>query len=323
MENPDENMGKSIAFGPVPSRRLGRSVGINNIPPKICTFSCVYCQLGRTLKMQVERQGFYQPEEVLRAVSRKLEEAKVAEEKVNYLTFVPDGEPTLDTNLGEEILLLKTLGVPIAVITNSSLIFQKEVREALREADWVSLKVDAANEKVWKMVDRPHGSLNLSAILEGILEFAKDFEGELMTETMLVSGLNDSDSVLKETAEFIGRLLPNKAYISIPTRPPAEKWVKSPDEHGVNNAYQIFSEKVGKVEYLTGYEGNEFALTGDIERDILSITAVHPMREDAVEAFLDRAKAGWNTVRRMVDQKMIIESEYGAKKFYVRRFKRS
>jgi len=111
-----------IAFGPVPSRRLGRSLGINNIPPKICTYSCIYCQLGRTIKMQVEREGFYEPEQILDSVRDKVERARESEESIDYLTFVPDGEPTLDVNLGCEIELLEPLGLKTAVITNGSLI---------------------------------------------------------------------------------------------------------------------------------------------------------------------------------------------------------
>jgi wyosine [tRNA(Phe)-imidazoG37] synthetase (radical SAM superfamily) len=139
-----------IAFGPVPSRRLGRSLGINNIPAKICTFACVYCQLGNTIKMQVKQDSFYPPEEILEDVEEKVAEARARGEKIDYLAFVPDGEPTLDLNLGKEIELLKSVGIPIAVITNSSLIFKENVREALLLADWVSLKVDAVTEEIWR-----------------------------------------------------------------------------------------------------------------------------------------------------------------------------
>ena len=113
---------KRIAFGPVPSRRLGQSLGINNIPPKICTYSCIYCQLGRSLKMQIEREEFYHPEEIFKEVENKIREAMGRGEPIDYLTFVPDGEPTLDRNLGKEIEFLKQVGIKIAVITNSSLI---------------------------------------------------------------------------------------------------------------------------------------------------------------------------------------------------------
>ncbi|MEA3345676.1 MAG: radical SAM protein [Chloroflexota bacterium] len=311
-----------IAFGPVPSRRLGRSLGINNIPPKICTYSCVYCQLGRTIKMQVERQPFYEPEEIVAAVQRKVAAADKAGEAIDYLTFVPDGEPTLDVNLGHEIDLLKPLGIPIAVISNSSLIWREEVREELRKADWVSLKVDAVREEAWRRVDRPPGTLRLDSILEGMLDFARGYEGELMTETMLVEGINDDDECVREIAEFLARLQLDRAYLAIPTRPPAEEWAQPPAEEAINRAYQIFSEKVDHVEYLIGYEGNEFSFTGDIEEDLLSITAVHPMREDAVDEFLARAGAGWAVVPQLVAQDQLVEAEYGGHQFYLRKLRR-
>ena len=203
-----------IAFGPVPSRRLGRSLGINNIPPKICTFACVYCQLGRTLKMQVDRRAFYKPEDVASAVREKVEKATASGEPIDYLTFVPDGEPTLDANLGREIELLKPLGIKIAVITNSSLIWRVDVREDLLGADWVSLKVDAAQEDVWRRIDRPHGSLRLARVLDGMLEFARDYCGELVTETMLARDVNDGEDHVRAVADFLTRLAPagNTAY---------------------------------------------------------------------------------------------------------------
>lgn len=311
-----------IAFGPVPSRRLGRSLGINNIPPKTCTYSCAYCQLGRTIKMQVERQVFYEPEEILHAVQDKVGKAKEAGEPVDHLTFVPDGEPTLDINLGREIKLLKQLGIPVAAITNGSLIWRDDVREDLIEADWVSLKVDAVEEGIWRRFDRPHGSLQLASILERALEFAKVYEGDLVTETMLVAGVNDGEERLGEVADFLARLQSERAYLSIPTRPPAEEWVHAPSEEILNLAYQVLSEKVERVEYLIGYEGNDFALTGNVEEDLLSITAVHPMREDALSAFLARAGAEWAVAHRLVAQGQLVEAKYQGHKFYLRKLEK-
>ena len=310
-----------IAFGPVPSRRLGRSLGINNIPPKICTFACVYCQLGRTLKMQVERCTFYRPEDVVSAVRDKVEKATASGESIDYLTFVPDGEPTLDANLGREIELLKPLGIKIAVITNSSLIWREDVREDLLGADWVSLKIDAAQDEVWRRIDRPHGSLRLAAVLNGMLEFAQDYTGELVTETMLARDVNDGEGHVRAVAEFLARLAPARAYLSIPTRPPAEPRVGAPDEGAINRAYQILGDRVDHVEYLVGYEGNAFAFTGDVEDDLLSITSVHPMREDAVRAFLARAGAAWPVVRSLIDQDQLVETEYAGHRFYVRKLR--
>lgn len=310
----------TIAFGPVPSRRLGRSLGINNIPHKICTYSCVYCQVGRTLKFRLEPSVFYEPEVIAREVGEKIAKAQELSEAIDYLTFVPDGEPTLDLNIGRTIDLLKPLGIKIAVITNGTLIQREDVRAALMNADWVSFKIDAVSEKNWRRINRPHASLKLESILEGMLEFRKGYSGTLVTETMLISDLNDESGNLDSIAAFLGRLKPATAYISIPTRPPAESWVLRPTEEAVAGAHQILGREVARVEYLIGYEGNAFAFTGNPEEDLLSITAVHPMREDAVREFLQRARADWSVVRGLLEQDLIVDTEYEGKTFFIRKF---
>lgn len=309
------------AYGPVPSRRLGRSLGVNNIPPKSCTYSCVYCQLGRTIGMVSERGSFYKPEEILEAVEARIAKAEKANESIDYLAFVPDGEPTMDINFGREIDLLKSCGFKIAVITNSSLLWREEVRDELQKADWVSLKLDSLRDDVWRRCNRPHRALRLNAILEGMLEFSKMYDGILVTETMLVNDLNDGEEQVREIADFLVKLNPAKAYVSVPTRPPAEKWVKQPGEEAVNRAYQIFSNVIDQVECLIGYEGNAFASTGNVEEDLLSITAVHPMREEAVKALLARSQGDWSIIDMLIGGGRLIETEYEGKRFYARRLR--
>jgi len=294
-------------------------LGVNNIPPKVCSYSCVYCQLGRTIKMQSERQTFYEPQEILKEVEEKVTKATQAQEAIDYLTFVPDGEPTLDINLGCDIDLLEPLGINIAVITNASLIWREDVREDLVKADWVSVKVDSTREETWRKINRPHRTLELTTILDGMLEFAETYRGELVTETMLVEGVNDNDDQVREVAEFLTRLKPDTSYLSIPTRPPAEQWAEPPSEEVINRAYQILGKSVEQVEYLIGYEGNAFAFTAGVEEDLLSITAVHPMREEAVEDFLGRASADWSAIHRLIAQGQLIKTEYDGKSFYMRR----
>ena len=308
-----------IAFGPVPSRRLGRSLGINNIPPKICTYACVYCQLGRTNKMQIERQAYDRPDEILGAVRQRATGALEQGEAIDYLTFVPDGEPTLDLNLGIEISALQDLGIPIAVISNASLIWRKDVRAELSAADWVSLKVDAVRVPVWRRIDRPHGGLSLQAILDGIEKFAQEFQGRLVTETMLVQGVNDSELDLVELAGFLEKVQPSTAYLAIPTRPPAEDWVEAAQEESINLAYQLVGERVKQVELLMGYEGNAFSSTGDAEEDLLSITAVHPMREDAVNHLLSKSGSTWDLVTQLIQQGELVELHHLGRRYYLRR----
>ncbi|MBN2102116.1 MAG: radical SAM protein [Candidatus Aenigmarchaeota archaeon] len=305
-----------IAFGPVPSRRLGRSVGVNNIPPKKCTYSCIYCQIGGAYKMGITRREFYEPDHILNEVRKKVVTAKGT---IDYLTFVPDGEPTLDVNLGHEIKLLKKLGIKVAVITNSSLMHSPDVREDLMEADLVSVKVDSTQEDVWKRINRPHGKLNINSILNGLLSFSGEYEGKLITETMLVKGVNDSDENVNRVGSFISELKAEKSYLSVPIRPPAEKSVHIADASTINRAYQILKTKIGNVEYLIGYEGNEFGFSGDVKRDILSTTSVHPMRQDAVEILLKQANCKWSVVNELIEQGQLVETEYNKHKFYMRK----
>jgi len=308
-----------IAFGPVPSRRLGRSLGINNIPPKTCSYSCVYCQLGRTSNMTVKRSHFYRPEDVLREVERKVREAQLRNEKIDYLTFVPDGEPTLDISIGEEIVLLKQIGIPVAVITNASLLWLDDVREDLFEADFISLKVDAVSQDLWRSINRPCRDLKLEKILDGIKQFVKNFKGIIVSETMLIDGINYSNE-FANIANFLRELAKlDKAYIAIPTRPPAEKWVKPAKEEVLNIAFQTFSRVLGsdKVEFLIGYEGNMFAFTGNVKEDLLSITAVHPMREEAVSELLKKANASWQIIDELLRSDELVRLEYEGNTYYM------
>jgi wyosine [tRNA(Phe)-imidazoG37] synthetase (radical SAM superfamily) len=312
-----------IAFGPVPSRRLGRSLGINNIPPKVCTYSCVYCQVGKTRRMRIDRCRFYGPEDIFKSVRKQVKKARKIGESIDYLTFVSDGEPTLDANLGYEIDLLKSLGIKIGIITNASLIFREDVREDLMKADWVSLKFDSIRKPSWHRVNRPHRELVLDLILSGMLDFAKIFPGELASETMLVWDINIDADILKEMAEFLRELNPVKAYLAIPTRPPAEKWIRPPAPEDINVAFQVFHEKLDQVEYLIGFEGNAFAFTGNVEEDMLNITSVHPMRQSAVIELLKKANADWLTVNKLIAQGKLVETDYEGQKFYLRNLKLS
>lgn len=309
-----------IAYGPVPSRRLGRSLGVNNIPHKICSYSCVYCQVGRTRHFQVERSSFFDPSAIAAEVGAKVVAVGEAGETIDFISFVPDGEPTLDVNLASTIERLKPLGTRIAVITNGSLMAREDVRSALGGADWVSLKVDAVTTDTWRRINRPHRALRLEGILEGMLEFRRAYKGTLATETMLVRDLNDDDGSLESVAEFIGRLRPDVAFLSIPTRPPAEPWVRQPSEEIVTRAHGILARHAGEVEHLIGYEGNAFAFTGNPEDDLLSITAVHPMREEAVRELLRKTQADWSVVRSLVREDRLVETAYDGRTYYIRKF---
>jgi len=311
-----------IAFGPVPSRRLGKSLGINMIPPSHCTYSCIYCQLRRTRHMSSTQGHWYDTKDVVEAVAAKLEMAKESGISVDWLSFVPEGEPTLERCIGEQIDGVKSLGVRVAVITNASLLWKSEVRKAIGNADLVSVKIDTVAEQSWKRIARPHGELRLDSVLDGIGRFSCDYDGILLTETMLVAGINDAVEAIISTTDFIKAVKPQKSYIAVPVRPPAETWVKHASEYKVGLTYHLLHESGINTELLVGYEGNEFQHTGNIERDLLSITAVHPMREDAVEEFLKETGGGTVLLDWLLREGKLVENEYGGNRFYLRSLER-
>lgn len=309
-------------FGPVPSRRLGQSLGINNIPYKICTYSCIYCQVGKAIKMQVKRQEFYDPRELINEVGELLHAIRKNQNAPDYITIVPDGEPTLDVHLGKLIDGLKPFNIPVAVITNASLMPWPDVQEDLLKADFVSVKADTFYPETWKKINKPHKHLSLGDILTGIQEFAEVFTGKLVTETMLIQGINDSVQEMTNTAAILKTLHPHTAYLSIPTRPPAYEEVRPASETAVTEAYHIFRKQIPRVELLTGYEGNAFSSTGNFREDILSITAVHPMREDAVMELLRKTGENQSLLEALLNENVMDKLHYGGHAYYLRKFKK-
>jgi len=190
-------------FGLVYSRRLSRSLVVNNVPYKTCTYSCIYCQLGRTTNYAIARKCFYDSVSIVKEIAEFLENFR---ENIDYITLVPDGEPTLDACIGRIIESIKReYSVKVAVLTNASLLWHSDVREDLAEADYVSVKVDTVNEETWKKLNRPHLLLGLREILEGIVEFSKSYKGIVVSETMLVYGVNTNLKHYEDVAEYLKR----------------------------------------------------------------------------------------------------------------------
>jgi wyosine [tRNA(Phe)-imidazoG37] synthetase (radical SAM superfamily) len=312
---------ENLVFGPVPSRRLGRSLGINNIPHKVCSYSCAYCQVGKAVNLQVERREFYSPDFLASQVEKKLNRLG-ANATPDYITIVPDGEPTLDINLGKLIVKLKSFGFPVAVISNASLINRADVQAELMNADYVSLKVDTVNPATWKMINKPYRELNLGSILDSLEAFSKKYLGTLVTETMLIKDLNDSEEEITNLARHLQKVRPELAYISIPTRPTAFANIYAADEAALAMAYAVFSYLCVSAEFLTGYEGNEFASTGQFTDDILSITAVHPMRMDAVMQLMAKSHVPESSLNMLINKGLLKNIDYNGNTFYVRTFKK-
>ncbi len=305
----------------MPSRRLGRSLGVNNVPYKHCTYSCVYCQLGPTTHLTVERRAFYGWEEVVEDVV--LAVARVGPGNLDYVTFVPDGEPTLDINLGREIRGIREgVDVPVAVLTNGSLLSRGDVASDLQEADLVSVKVDAADPGTYSSVNRHHGAIDFGDYVEGVVGFARSFGGTLLTETMLVRGLNDGIGKIRDLARLVARIGPAKAYVAVPVRPPAEAWVRPPEARSLLAAYREFSYRLpGRVELLVGPEEGGFGGSEDDPlAEVLAILSVHPMRlEDVLRTLERHGLDAEGAVGRLLSSGAVELVEYEGRRYLVLR----
>jgi wyosine [tRNA(Phe)-imidazoG37] synthetase (radical SAM superfamily) len=222
-------------FSPVPSRRLGQSLGIDTIPLKTCNWNCVYCQLGRTQPVTNERRGYFPPAEIIAVVAQALEAHRPGE--IDWVTFVGSGEPTLHASIGWLIRQVKTLSdAPVAVITNGSLLYLPDVRDALVAADAVLPTLDAGTPELYRQINRPHPDVTFERLLDGLVAFRRAYQGRLWLEIMLVKGLNDTANALGHIAAAVAHIRPDQVHLNLPTRPPAEPWVQPADEEGLLRA---------------------------------------------------------------------------------------
>lgn len=210
-------------YGPVPSRRLGFSLGVDIIPFKTCTLDCIYCQLGPTAKKTLQRKEYYSQSEILTQIKKKL----ASGQRIDTLTFSGSGEPTLNKILEKLIKKIKKISfIPVAVLTNSTLFTDKTVRSALMSADLVIPSLDAATQEVFLQTNRPCSPLNIEDIVEGLEAFRQEFRGSIWLEIMLVKGVNDSPSHIQKLKESVSRIKPDKIQLNTVVRPPAEKFAQ-------------------------------------------------------------------------------------------------
>jgi len=203
-------------YGPVPSRRLGRSLGVDIVPYKVCSYDCVYCQLGRTTKLTSAPEQLVSAADVIREIEQWLEQGGTAD----YITFAGSGEPTLNAELGEMIRATQKLtNIPLAVITNGSLLGDPEIREAILIADVLLPSLDAGTERTFRAVNRPAPSVSFLGMREGLVQTAQEFPGQIWLETMLVEGVNDSEAELHAMYEVVRRVCPDKLQINTVERP--------------------------------------------------------------------------------------------------------
>jgi wyosine [tRNA(Phe)-imidazoG37] synthetase (radical SAM superfamily) len=210
-------------YGPVPSRRLGFSLGVDILPYKTCTFDCIYCQLGPTLRKSKRRAGYFSAREILSQVTQAI----ATNPYIERITFSGSGEPTLNTQIGGLIRKIKTMTrIPVVVLTNSSFLMRPSVRRALRAADIVVPSLDAVPAGSFRRVNRPLPSIKPADIIKGLTLFRREFSGRIWLEVMLVKGVNDSPADIRALKKAVERIRPDKVQLNTVVRPPAEKWAQ-------------------------------------------------------------------------------------------------
>jgi wyosine [tRNA(Phe)-imidazoG37] synthetase (radical SAM superfamily) len=276
-------------YGPVPSRRLGQSLGVDPIPLKTCNWNCVYCQLGRTQPLTNQREEYAPTEEIIAEVKQALKSHKPGE--IDWVTFVGSGEPLLHSKLGWMIRQVKALtDLPVAVITNGSLLYLPEVRQELLPADAVLPSLDAGTAKLYRAINRPHPAITFERYLQGLIAFRKEYEGKLWVEVMLVRGLNAETQALWDIAAALERIKPDAVHLNLPTRPPAETWVRPPHQESLVQARAI----LGKTAEVVHPAEGTFDLSGfeNVVEAVVAIITRHPMRQEELERTLDRWSPG-------------------------------
>ena len=300
-------------FGPVPSRRLGRSLGISPIPPKTCNYSCVYCQLGRTTNFTNKRLMFFPPDEIIEEVKAALEKEK----KIDFITIVGDGEPTLYLGLRQLIQGIKNITrIPIAIITNGALLYQDVVRKDLLDADVVMPTFDAPNETLFRMINRPHKDITLEKLIEGLKIFRTEYKGEIWLEVMIIKEKNSNLQTISQIKDIIRDFKADKIYINVPIRPPAESWVEIPSSFDLHEAQKILNaENIAHYEEILIESVNKEASSDEI---ILEITERHPLREDQILSLFPNLteKEVLKTLKEMKKNQKIEDIIYNKRKFW-------
>lgn len=270
-------------YGPVPSRRMGISLGVSPIPKKTCNYSCVYCQLGRTNHMTNTRKMFYEVKEII----EEFEKILTKDIYFDVITIVGEGEPTLYLGLGELIIALKKrTNKPVAVITNGALLYDKKVRDELSQADIVLPTFDAFDEASFKKINRPHGSISFSKITEGIIKFSNEYKGQLWLEMMFIKDMNDDEASIVAYSKMLRKISYDKLYLNTPVRPPAENYIQAVTSEKMNELEQRLDGISIDLLHSDGF----YSDIEDHQKAILSIIKRHPMNQYEIKAFLNKRK---------------------------------
>jgi wyosine [tRNA(Phe)-imidazoG37] synthetase (radical SAM superfamily) len=275
----------NYVYGPIPSRRLGRSLGVDPIPLKTCNWNCVYCQLGRSLPLTNERRAYAPQAAILDEISDVLGRHQPGD--IDFISFVGSGEPTLHSGIGWLIRQVKAMTtIPVAVITNGTLLYLPEVGADLLPADVVMPTLSAGTVDVYRRIHRPHPEATFARLVDGIISFRQIYSGQLWIEVMLIQGVNDSEQSLRALASIIRTIGAQQVHVVIPDRPPAEPWVAAPDSEGLMRAVAILGPIARVVHpYSNTVDVSDYATPADA---ILGIVTRQPMSQGQLGHLLTR-----------------------------------
>ena len=269
-------------FGPVPSRRLGRSLGVDLVPYKTCTFDCIYCDLGRTTHKTISRQSYVSPEEIQGELEICL---SALEKNPDYITISGSGEPTLNTNIGEIIRKIKEItSTPVAVLTNSSLLSFSEVRRDLLEANLILPSIDAVTPALFEYINRPHQSLKIEEIVSGLIQFRKQYRGQIWLEILFCRGVNDGRDEVERLKEVIERIEPDRIQLNTTVRPPAEEFAYPLTTIQLEEIRKKLGDKAEIISEFAAPLGEEFNSVKDTE--ILNLIKRRPCTTEDISKAL-------------------------------------
>lgn len=260
-------------YGPVPSRRLGRSLGIDLVPHKICTYDCIYCQIGKTTDKTLVRKEYVPVKEILEEVRRFLKEETSS---IDHLSLSGSGEPTLHSQIRSVIEGIKTItSIPVAVITNGSLLYEEEVRQDLLHADIVLPSLDAVSSEVFMRINRPRPGFSIEKVIEGLVEFRKVYKGQIWLEILFCKDVNDSKEELLRMKKAVDRIQPDRIHLNTVVRPPSEKWAAPLSQKEMEEIQVYFGEKAS---IITEFDRHPSSISGrDIKEEILEILKRRPL----------------------------------------------
>jgi wyosine [tRNA(Phe)-imidazoG37] synthetase (radical SAM superfamily) len=301
-----------FVYGPVPSRRLGHSLGVDILPFKTCSLDCVYCQLGSTGTTTSRRRAYFSPRDVLAQVRAVLDSGA----RVDHITFSGSGEPTLNRNLGRIIRGLKKMTtIPVAVLTNGTLLTRKDVRDDLLAADVVVPSLDAVPARLFKAVNRPHPSLDAARIVKGLARFRREFKGQIWLEVMLVKGVNDGPAHLRELRTAVAAIRPDRVQLNTVVRPPAEAAARPLSARELGRIRRFLA---GRTEVVADFgAGRGPRGKTDLDEAITAMVRRRPVTAGDISASLGRHRDEvLKAARRLLGAGDIKAVRHGRKTFY-------